>query len=111
MDSTPKPLKAALEAIRDMASNALIQMAPPQTDNPLRPLAQVRDNRARPGIHLGPRRDWHSVLAARFQKRIANDRFGMGRHLPTGHRLPGSPCEWPPTDPCKLKRLALDKLA
>jgi hypothetical protein len=30
MDSTPKPLKAALEAIRDMALNALAQIDQPQ---------------------------------------------------------------------------------
>jgi hypothetical protein len=28
MDATPKPLKAALEAIRDMGSNALTQIVP-----------------------------------------------------------------------------------
>jgi hypothetical protein len=36
MDSTPKALKAALEAIRDMASNALDQIERPQETRSMR---------------------------------------------------------------------------
>jgi hypothetical protein len=36
MDSTPKPLKAALEAIRDMASNALTQIDQSQETRSMR---------------------------------------------------------------------------
>src|SRR5438270_11711230 len=69
-----------------------------QISNRLHLWVGVRDNREPQAKRPAPRRGSGSVSAARFEKRIDNDRCETDRNPPIARNKSGYPCESRPSD-------------